>query len=94
MNVDDPRGIQFDELMRQNLHVASQHHQVDAAGRQQTELRLLGRAPLFRVDGDMVEFDPVEARQRLAFRVIANDQRNRAMQLSGLMAVEQIRQAV
>jgi hypothetical protein len=62
---------------RQNLHVAGQHHQVDAGSRQQSQLRLFGGATVRGVDGDVVELDAVETRQRLAIRVIADDQGNR-----------------
>ncbi len=94
VNVDDPRRISRDEFGRQDLHVAGQHDQVDAGIRQQAQLRFFGGAPVGRIDRDVVEFDSVESRKRLSIRVIADDQRNRAVQLSGLVTVEQIGQTV
>ena len=94
VHVDDPRGILGDEFRRQNLHIARQHHQVDAGIRQQFQLRLFGRTTVRGIDGDVVEFDCVEARQRLAIRVIAHDQGDHAVEFSGLMAVKEIGQTV
>src|ERR1019366_4872574 len=94
VNVDDARGILLDERRRQNLHVAGQHHQVDAGSRQQSQLRLFGGATVRGIDGDVVELDAMETRQRLAIRMIGDDQGNRAVELSGLKAVEEIGQTV
>src|ERR1035438_9039921 len=82
------------ELRGQNLHVAGQHHQVDAGSRQQSQLRLFSRSALRGVDRYVVEFDSMETRQSLAIRVIAHDQGNHVVQFSGLVAVEEIGQTV
>src|ERR1039458_6737754 len=57
-------------------------------------LRLFGRATVRGVDGNVVELDAVETRQRLAIRVIADDQGNYAGEFSSLVAVQKIRQTV
>ncbi|MCU1319869.1 MAG: hypothetical protein JWP98_1387, partial [Edaphobacter sp.] len=71
-----------------------QHDQIHPGLLQQRELTSLVFSSVLRGHRTMPERDPIKVRQRLAIRMIAYDQRNRARQLAQLMPVQQVSQTV
>ena len=94
MHVDDPPRIAIDEPGRKNLHVAGQHHQVDSMLIEQVKLLRLNTLPGLRVHGKEIKRHLVKIRQTASFLVIADNQGNLAVQLTRLMPVQQVGQAV
>ncbi len=94
VHVDDALGIGADKLRREHLHIASEDGQVDGMAAQQVHLSLFDINLVGRSDRQIVEGDFVEVGERLCCVVIADDEREIAGQLSGLMAMKQVGQAV
>ena len=94
MYIDDPRRELLYELRRQDLHVSGENDQIDVARNEELQLLRLGLSSRFRLYRNEVEIDSVELGQRFGFAMIADDHRNGAMKLTGLMPVEDIGEAV
>jgi hypothetical protein len=83
-----------EELLREHLHVAGEHDEVDALLAQQRELALLLLALVLLPDREDAIGDPELPRDPLEIRVVAHDQRDLAAELPGLVAQEQVVEAV
>ena len=94
MDVDDPQREMRDEVVRQNLHIARHDHEVDAMALQEVDdLRLLLRLlPLLHRAAEIRDVEPV--RDIFEIRVVADDQRNIAVQIALVGVHEQVVQAV
>ena len=94
VHIDDCGRKLRHELRRQNLHIPSQHHQLDFVTRQKLEL------PRFRVRTRLgrhrheLERHAVERSQIFCFAMIRNDDRDFADKLAGAPAVQQIGHAM
>ena len=94
MNVDNPLRIPVDKVVRQNLHVACQHHEIRLLFANQTLNLCLGLVLVVFRDRNNRIRDLVEIGNRLIVRVIRNNQRDVAGQLSRLVAIQKIDQAM
>lgn len=94
MHIDDALRVGADELRREDLHVPGEDSQIDGMFAQEGHLLLLDRGLVGRGNRHVVEGDLVEVREGFGCLVIADDEREITVQLSGLMAVEKIGQAV
>ena len=86
-------GSARDEIAGEDLHVAGQHDEVDAA-RPSRAARALLLALVLARDGKDVELDPELLGDGLQIRVVAHDERNLAGELAGAVAQQQVVQAV
>ena len=94
MDVDHPVFPLPDELRRQHLHVARQDDEVDVVRGHQSHLLLLRLGLVFLVHGDVGERNLVRLGQPVGIRVVADDERNLAIQFAGMVAVQQVGQTV
>ena len=94
MNIDDPVGIRLDHLLRNDLHVAGQHDEIDSVLRQQTHL--FGFLPLLVLLGDreQVKRNIETAGHMFQIGVVADDQGNLHVPFSGGIPGQHIVQAV
>src|SRR5918997_6294693 len=94
VDVDDAARIGFDKAGGEDLHVASAHHEVDAAlGEQAQNPRLLLGLGLLR-DGKVIEGDTVALGARLQVGVVGDDERYLRLELPRVPTPEEIYQAV
>src|ERR1700733_12533355 len=94
MNVYDPLRIFIHEVVRQDLHVAGQHHEVGLMLRDQRMYCRFGLILIvlgYRDDGVR---NLVEIRDGLIVGMIGNDQGDVASQFTALMAIEKVDEAV
>ena len=94
MDVDDAIGQGIDELIGQDLHVASQHYGVDLVGREQFQLAALLLGLGGRGDRQVMEFDPEALGDSAQVFAIADDERDFHAQFSALVSGQQIVEAV
>mmetsp|Transcript_9707 Transcript_9707/g.40731 ORF Transcript_9707/g.40731 Transcript_9707/m.40731 type:complete len:336 (+) Transcript_9707:329-1336(+) len=102
VDVDRVRRVPVAERVRQHLHVPSHHQRVRAVLLdERLNLRLLRRlrldfvaAELLRFHGEMEERDPELVRDVLQVGVVADDERDLALELAVRVAHEQIPKAV
>ena len=97
MHVDDPLGIGADKLRREHLHVARENDEVNLIFGEQGallffDLRFCAFRDRHGARGDRhkVKRNPVELSQRAGFFVVADDEREPAVQFSRLIAVKKI----
>src|SRR5437879_10224895 len=90
MHIDYPLRIPPHKLTGENLHVAGKHNKVDAL--KQFQLFLFGGSLV--VGPYEVEWDTMKLCQPLRILVVADDHRYFARQLSALVPVKQIGEAV
>src|SRR5262252_6937662 len=92
MNVDNALRVSVHEIVRQNLHVARQHHEIGLVlVNQALDLAFSRLLVIFRHRNDDVG-NLVKIGDGLIVRMIRDDQRNFAGELTALMAIEQIYQ--
>src|SRR4051795_11772195 len=94
MNVDDALRIEADEIIRQDLHVAGEHHEirlvlVDKSMDASLSLGLV----LFAHRHDLVR-NLVEIRNGLSVGMVGDDQGNLARELAALLTIKKIDEAV
>jgi hypothetical protein len=94
VHVDDRGRVAGDEARRKNLHIARQHHQLNAVPLQQFELPFFGFFARRRGHWHVLEGHAVECRQVLDRAVVRDDEGDLADQLPGPPAVQQIGHAV
>ena len=76
MDVDDPLRIPVYEVVRQDLHIASEHHEIRLMfGDERVDLSLGRALSVFR-DRNYRVWNLVKVSDRLVVGVIGNDQRN------------------
>src|SRR5215472_18075907 len=88
MNVDHPKQILGHEIRAQDLHVTSEHNQVDALTEQLEHF--LFTSTLVLGVGQGMERDVVEVSEALGRRVIADDHYNVAGEFPHLMPVQEV----
>src|SRR3954447_244080 len=94
MNVDDALRIAADEIIRQDLHVAGEHHEirlvlVDKSMKASLSLGLV----LFAHRHDLVR-NLVEIRNGLSVGMVGDDQWDLAREFAALLAIQKIDEAV
>lgn len=95
VNVDQVFGAPGrDELVREYLHVARQHDETAAVFADKGDLLLLDFPFVLFCDRKDEVGNAIEVGDPLIVGMIGDDQRNLALQLAALMAVEQVLQAV
>src|SRR6267154_95305 len=94
VNVDDPVGKSARELRAQDLHVPSEHNQVDMIVCEQLKFFLLLLLLIFGPDRKHVERDTKALRHGLQVRMVADYERNASRQFSRYVPKQQIVQAV
>ena len=95
VNIDDVFGTEGrDELRGYDLHVAGEHHEIALVLAEKGELLPLGFGFVFFCDRNDLVRDAVEVGDPLVVGVVREDERDVAGQLSILMAVQQVLQAV
>src|SRR5215207_2519852 len=94
VDIDDPTRVSSDELGRQDLHVAREHHDVHAVLVEEIQdpglllrLGLLG-------DGQVVEGDAVDLGPRGEVGVVGDDERYPRLELPRIPAPQQVYEAV
>src|SRR6202021_1061362 len=94
MNVDDALRIPTDEVVRKNLHVAGEHHELwSMLGNERVNF-IFGLLLIVFGDGDHSVRNLVEVRNSLVVGMVGNDQRNIAGELPALLAVKKMDQAM
>jgi hypothetical protein len=94
MDVDHGAVEAFQEFPRQDLHVAGQDHEVDVVLVEERELAHLLLGLVLRGDREHPIRDSELLGDALVVRMVAHDQRNLAAQLPGLVAQQQVVEAV
>ncbi len=94
MHVDNSLGIRLHKFRRQHLHIAGQNYRVNLVRGQQFQLLLFYIFLRCRSHRPIVKWDTVKLRQRPCVLMIADDQRQVAVELFGFVAMEQVCQAM
>src|SRR5215471_13661810 len=94
VDIDDRARKPLNELVRKNLHVARQHHQVDLPFHEQLQLCFFGFSFSLFVHGNHLERYAVELRMMPGVRMIADDDRKVASKLAAALAVQEIDKTV
>ena len=94
MDVDDAPGVGADKPGREYLHVAGEYDEIYRIGCEEFKLFFFARQFGGRRDGHVVEGDLMEVCQRLRVGMITDDEGQVAMEFTGLLAVEQVRDAM
>jgi probable blue pigment (indigoidine) exporter len=94
VEVDDPAGQRIAHRRRQHLHVAGEHHQLDALLLDQGEQPGVGRGLRVGGDREVVERDAVALGERPEVAVVRPDGGDVDRQLAGPPAVQEVEQAV
>ena len=94
MDVDRAPGQRFAQTRRQDLHVARQHHQVDALALDQFQDPLLLRYAAAGIDREVVEGHAVAARKLRVVGVVGRHRGDVRAQLAAVGAEQQVVEAV
>ena len=94
MNINDAVRVLVDELVGQDLHVASQNDEIQIMLFKQCEDFLFRFAFVVFGDRNYEEGHSVELGDWPVVRMVGNDQRNVASQLAAFVTVKQVHQAV
>ena len=94
VDVDGAAGEFFAQVVRQNLHVARQHHQFGALGLDDLQLPGLDLRLGRRRDGQVMKRDVVAGRQLVELAVVGHDGAHVQRQQARLAAKQQVVQAV
>src|SRR5438309_4367622 len=88
MNIDDSLWISIHKLRRKNLHVARQDDEVHRLPLQQSQNLPFRRLLFSLLNRNQIKGNPIELRNRLTVRMVGDNARNIARQLSTLMAIK------
>ncbi len=94
MNIDDALRIAIDEIVRENLHVAGEDHEIRYVLINQRLDFFFGFFFVFFTDRNYCVRDFVKVCDGLVVGMIGNDQRNVADEFAAVMAIEKINEAV
>src|SRR5665213_1604905 len=88
VDVDNSLPIIIDEIRRKDLHVASQHNQIDIESFQQRVLAFLGRGLISLGHLNQMEWNAVKISVALGIGMIADNQGNIASQLASVPPIQ------
>src|SRR5690242_8595771 len=94
VDIDDAVREVRNEVSRENLHITGEHYEIDAVFLEEFDLPALGVSLIRRGHLDLVERNAVEFGQPASAGMVADDQGNFAGELTGSVAIEQVRIAV
>ncbi|MCY1539115.1 hypothetical protein D9M68_746860 [compost metagenome] len=94
MDIDRAPGQLRAQILRQDLHVARQHHQLGTGLCDDLQQPCFLRGLVLRGHRQVVEGNPVPVGQGLEIRMVGDDGRHLHLDLAGALAIQQVVQAV